>query len=1208
MTSVQDYSLTWSEGLIRRVEVTLRSLHKVLHEWYEQEGYPVTVPLRVLKASESGVDGQTAIAGEDDGETTELDVVSPAGSFHLRTSVHVTPYPDDHYASGIGVDLVLTIPEEVCSEKDLYEGRYLECRAAFLQKVKGWLEKVQVVTQAKASRNSKKQQNEEEEEDDAEEEELSHAVRRLGRMDIVEQPIHRCFGASEKSILCIRFRRSTQAAAAPHPYETVYLNLHFRPAVHTARATGHKVVRKHPLYSYLVLEDYLMPVHLRRLHKFCVAYPSLRRAVVLLKCWAQHVGLHAPSSGHSEGLNGFIIAAMVLHLTEAGILTPGMSEEAAARSVLRQISTGYFRSPPAPVAGSTHRLPAVEEKGEACVLHLQGETINVLFRSSPQYFQMAVETAAAEALADASLPLIEFMQQLPFLPLHLRFGVHLEVTGYPALHPSDAAAGGSSGLQGSSQYVSPAVARARRIRTVAMTAMCSKATDLTVCATGPESVDITIQLVSEAEGRSRLTRGPLIEDTEAVEAFNSFWGVERTSTRQFPDGSIHRCVLWEGVESATATTTQVVQHVLQYALQRHRSDVCVDDDNEDDSPSAAITVQPFLGQLEPFLYEELGEGQWRDAVPVVYKSLRVAWTSLHKMVAELPKRSLPCVITTFDTISPSERMMEAFPVRPSLALLSTSAAAIQSSGKGGDGIPPGLSLSADVEPVYCVLTIDDKGKIPDSVEAIGVMKAAIGAQLAKILESTYAQKPAADEKKKEHQEGSGATSAPAPQLTAFGHPHGVDVVYQGYLFRIFVAHYREVSLMRALQMNTQADLLEQKLFWSVQHTHFLRSVAFGHSTFPTAVRLAKRWVSAMCLYEFVLPEAIELIVAHAYLHERAPPLNAVAGFYRFLEILSTHDWKGQPLVLPSSEAAAATAASAAAGAPVARREDGMTIYSPYAPTDSPFTRSTPRPMVLHRLVALAAQALGLILLSLRRQHQQGLSSVERQLFTTDPSVFDGHIVLESRGLLLHRDRALQPSSSSAGAVVTTDPQSIRRIWQWDELQPEERRAYLRPRIEYNPAAQLVRAVRAALRDKAMVFYDTLGPTVLHFIALTPHAPRSIAVVKELARVACEASRGVLQMSMVAFSSAVMKSAEARRHAAAPITAASSPHRGQQGRKNRAAPARQEASQREEQQEVGRKRGRVNNNAKEDHHHHHNGHCCHHQSAELKKRKKNRASS
>lgn len=1211
-TSVHSYSIAWSDRLIRRVETLLRDVHFAVGELYDKNAYDRRVPLKVLKSA--GAKSEPAHGDED---TPMIDAISPAGSFMLRTTVHRTPFEEDHVDTGIGADIVLTMPNQVCNEVDLQEGRYLSRRQVFVEQVLAHLKRVQEAAARQVQqRNDQNRQGEGQEDEEEDEESAENGknkkkpsaggkatAERLSRMEITMLPIHGCFGCHEKKILRIRFRRRTPkhatsedgttmhstGALSPMYYESPYIDVHFRPAMHSGRVSGTKATRKHPLYSYLVLEDYMMPSYLQKLHQLCVDSPGLRRAIVLLKCWALHMGLHAPSSGHSEGLNGFILSAMVLNLMEEGVVNPGMNEETAARAVLVHISSGAFTR-----ACTLPGVPAMEEKGMVAVMRFQGEALNILFRSSAAFFKLVVEKAAQEALQYPKLA--EVFVQAPFQPLPLRHDVALSIHNCP--RPAGSEEGGvvkkhgkdqddseaeeeergeaslSKGMnRGSSSssgidllphaaaYFSPIVEWSHEVRELALTALQSRAMDVTVWNTDASTLQITVLLTSEADGRRRLTRGPAVEDTKAVEAFNTFWGPEITSTRQFADGAIYRCVLWNFPENIATTTA--TQQVLTYALRKNIQ-------NRSSKSASPLEVSVLLGGLEGFLCERIG-GEWKDASPYTQKPLWDATKDVHHMIAKLPKSAIPCKIVSLDMIAATERLTEVFPVRPHLALTFTtedinpSAQMVEGENMASKTAPRaynGICTTPSIEPIHCVMTIDDRRRIPDDLEAIQLMKAAIGAQLSKALNSAFGKEDRKKDGNEEEENGAEGRRSTEYRVFSSCHPHGVDIAYHGYLFRIYIAHYREVSLLRALQMTPRADMLEQKLFWSVQHAKLLRSIAFGHPTFPTAVRLAKRWLSAMCLYEFIVPEVVELLVANAYLmaHESSvttltnihanttantnrgisAPKTAAGGFIRFIELVATHDWS-TPLVLPTTDEAAEVSGSAtdAEAAKLLRLQQkqqnpqqAMFIATPYAPTDSPFTKATPRQMVLHRLVALAKGAHSVLLRHLRyslsdeRRNKCQDTLTEALLFRTDLSVFDIALPLHPK-TLLHPDRSTQPvflstrshsedTESAAGeegkeealGSIPHTPGGIQRVWQLDELDHKERVMYLSQRIERDPVGQAVRSIRSALRDRAMVFYDALAPSELYVVALT-ESPPTARVCWELARDVCEAGMGAV---------------------------------------------------------------------------------------------------
>eukprot|EP00656_Telonema_subtile_P035308 TRINITY_DN39287_c0_g1_i1.p1 TRINITY_DN39287_c0_g1~~TRINITY_DN39287_c0_g1_i1.p1 ORF type:complete len:311 (+),score=34.78 TRINITY_DN39287_c0_g1_i1:87-935(+) len=237
--------------------------------------------------------------------------------------------------------------------------------------------------------------------------------------------------------------------------------------------------------------------------------------------------------------------------------------------------------------------------------------------------------------------------------------------------------------------------------------------------------------------------------------------------------------------------------------------------------------------------------------------------------------------------------------------------------------------------------------------------------------------------------------------------HSVDFVKDGFLFRVYIAHYREVSLLRALEKRPQADMMERKLFWASQHSSFVGSCYTSvYSAYSLATRLAKRWVGAMLMGEFIGPEVVELMVARGFTG-RNKPRSGGEGFARFLELAATFNWKTEALIVD------ATSRSVTDKMPVWDRAlQGMCIVAPYDDeAKSPFTQVTPRPMIVERLAALAAQAL--------RAFNQGAMMT---LFEVDTKTsFDFTLPL-SNAIQLCPDRCVNKVNH-----LFTKP---RRIWRW----------------------------------------------------------------------------------------------------------------------------------------------------------------------------------
>lgn len=924
---MQCYTVNWTEPLISQTEATLQAVHGVIKTFLKSEAK------------------KHRLVGDAAGS------IEPCGSFLTRTTTYKRPYHvgnvDDTHPCA---DICVTLPVSACSLDDVQEGRYLEKRQVFVSQLSEFLN--------------------------------SNIKNALPQSDVIiltkpfqNDPL-KCF---------LRVSLVSKAEAG------FGVDIHFRPQAVGGRIAADKSIEKHPLYSFLVLEDFFMLDYLKKVHEACLSSQPLLRAIIFLKCWAAHDGLLG--STFPGGFNGFIVTAMIVKLLEEGTITSSLSEENIIRAFWVQLSRSAF---------STDSIP---------MLKIGGLPHNILFRASQEFIQVVAQRSAESALRLKSAAETFHTR---YTPLELRFDVALTLR---SLNPAPITLGHS--LKSTHKKKPLWEENSSAVRNIVARALGARKMQNLLLWLDPSGAGtLLINVASDNEARSTLSVGPTIENTEEVKSFDEFWGPERTSTVQFADGSINRCVKWiferQGAPSAAAACSVMIQH----ALRRHGEAQCV--------------VGILLGPLEDFVHEQVG-GEFVDAVALVSSHLNKCLESMAKMVDHLPASSLPCKMVSFDIVSPSARGCEPFAARPNVALT-----------KSTDSLPVCISTAPNIEPINCVLTIDDKHKIPDTLDAIAMMKGAICAQVSKALQAAN------------------------PSIITMCTSQTIDIVFSGYLFRIYIAHFREVSLLRALQRETEASFVERKLFWTVRHTVFVRTLANNHFSFGLSVRMARRWVSAMYLGEFLLPEAVELLVADAYLCDK-PPTSAQQGFTSFLQLLASFDWKS-PLVLPTVSAAEVSLESRG-------KESAMWILAPYSATASPFTTVTPRLMVLHRLTSLARSCLN-TLNSLVHNSCCGDLEMEQRLlaslFAAQESDFDIVVPL-SQDVKLNPDRQLFLPGSS------TVP---RRFWRSDELPADEFKKYVLQLVELEPVGQCLRVIRARTRDRCMVFADNLGPTNIACVLLS----------------------------------------------------------------------------------------------------------------------------
>lgn len=135
-----------------------------------------------------------------------------------------------------------------------------------------------------------------------------------------------------------------------------------------------------------------------------------------------------------------------------------------------------------------------------------------------------------------------------------------------------------------------------------------------------------------------------------------------------------------------------------------------------------------------------------------------------------------------------------------------------------------------------------------------------------------------------------------------------------------------------------------------QFSSWLGGVAKTNPAWSGGVRLTKRWVSAHLLGDTISDTAVEVIMARIFLNPAefdSAPVSPVAAFYRWLQLVSSHDWNESPLIVsPDMESSEPRS-----------RLPPLSVISPHDPTPSYWTSPGPSWTELQRLVTLAAASL-----------------------------------------------------------------------------------------------------------------------------------------------------------------------------------------------------------------------------------------------------------
>uniref|UniRef100_A0A671QPS5 Nucleolar protein 6 n=1 Tax=Sinocyclocheilus anshuiensis TaxID=1608454 RepID=A0A671QPS5_9TELE len=258
-----------------------------------------------------------------------------------------------------------------------------------------------------------------------------------------------------------------------------------------------------------------------------------------------------------------------------------------------------------------------------------------------------------------------------------------------------------------------------------------------------------------------------------------------------------------------------------------------------------------------------------------------------------------------------------------------------------------------ITPIKVIVHMEGSGKWPSEHMAIRHVKAAFHICLGELL-------------CKQHKYKCHAT------------PTYLDVWKDGLVFRIQVAYHREPQILREsltpegmliYRDNAEAQVLELETL----HKPFLTSTLHGYSTY---INMQNTLSFVLFLLEDIREEAADLLVASLFLHPApfTPPSSPQVGFLRFLHLLSTFDWKNNPLIVNLNGKLTAAEHTDIKNDFVASREalPSMFIVTHNDKKVSVWTTEAPSVQMLQRAVMLAAESLRVLETQLDSDQKQDI--------------------------------------------------------------------------------------------------------------------------------------------------------------------------------------------------------------------------------------------
>ncbi|XP_003800330.1 nucleolar protein 6 isoform X1 [Otolemur garnettii] len=788
-----------------------------------------------------------------------------------------------------------------------------------------------------------------------------------------------------------------------------------------------------PHYNTWVLQDTALESHLQFLSTILSSAPGLKDGVALLKVWLRQRELDKGLGGFT----GFLISMLIAFLVSTRKIHTTMSGYQVLRSVLQFLATTDLTVNGISLClSSDPSLPALADFHQAfpvVFLDSSGHLNLCADVTASTYHQVQHEAQLSMALLDSKAD--DGFQLLLMTPkpmirafdhvFHLRPLSRLQAACHRLKLWAELQDNGGDYVSAALGPLTTLLEQGLGARLHLLAHSRPSVPEWDINQDPPKHKDsgtLSLALLLRSEGlTSVLELGPEADQPKAAD-FRHFWG-SRSELRRFQDGAIREAVVWEAASmfQKRLIPHQVVTHLL--ALHADIPDTCVH------------YVGGLLDALIQGVKETSSTGEEALAATVrCYDDLsRLLWGL----------EGLPLTVSAVQGAHPVLRYTEVFPptpVRPAYSFYEQL--------RERASLLPRLNkpCPAYVEPMTVVCHLEGSGQWPQDAKAVQRVRAAFQLRLAELLMQQHG-------------------------LQCRATATHTDVLKDGFVFRIRVAYQREPQILREMRSpegmislrDTPASLcLERDNRQLPLLTSALHGLQQQHPAFSGVARLAKRWVRAQLLGEGFTDESLDLVAAALFLHPEpfTPPSSPQVGFLRFLFLVSTFDWKNNPLIVNlNNELTVEEQIEIRSGFLVARAQlPVMVIFTPQDRKSSVWTQDGPSAQILQQLVVLAAEALPI--LEKQLMDPRGPGDI-RTVFRPPLDIYDVLIHLSPRHIPRHRQAVDLPHVSFCRGLLS-EPGSLS----------------LMPVLGYDPPQLFLAQLREAFGDLALFFYDQHGGEVI----------------------------------------------------------------------------------------------------------------------------------
>ncbi|XP_059457350.1 uncharacterized protein LOC132187164 [Corylus avellana] len=803
---------------------------------------------------------------------------------------------------------------------------------------------------------------------------------------------------------------------------------------------GGSIPQATPKYNTSILEDMFLEDSAELIKKTFLGWKGLGEASILLKVWARQ----RSSIYVHDCLNGFLISVILAYLANRERINNSMKAMEIFRVTLsfiaRQSKKGkglwdyglYFQQEGQNVIPNEERMPYKETF--PVVICNPSAPYNLAFRVSRSGFMELQDEAALalkciEQCKDGGFEEI-FMTKVDFAA-KFDYCIRLNLKGKNEVHTSGFCLDDECwrlyeqkvhGVlnQGLSN-------RAKLIRVTWRNTLSGGSIENGLSIFDREPLLVGVSVSSLEKAFRVVDIGPNPENKEEALKFRRFWG-DKAELRRFKDGTIAESTVWE---SEQWTKHLILKRIAEYVLLRHLS-------------LSKENIVHIVDQLDFSLLHGVGDpislsGSLLRALEVLSKRLRLI-------------EDIPLKVSSVQPIDPAFRFTSVFPPEP------------HPLANDKDNVPRLHKLMPScTRPLEVMIQLEGSGNWPMDDFAVEKTKTAFLLKIGESLQNTWGMKCTATE-------------------------DDVDIFTSGYVFRLKILHERGLSLVRKEVGSDQVKRVtsvDKKLFFRSQHSSMINGLQGCYPIYVPVVRLAKRWVASHLFSTCLVEEAVELLVAYLFL--KPLPFNApcsrIAGFLRFLRLLSEYDWTFSALVVdinndlgPNDEKEISDNFMLSRKAYEENKQNvstAMFLGTAYDKASEAWTRFSPNVSELKRLVAYARSSANL-LTKLILQDQIDFYKCEC-LFRTPLNNYDA-IILLHMDKLPYPQRLLFTSELNLGKLVARGNGSkfFNPFMLPGDLKGSLEEVKNKLLVNFDPLRCFVGDLEKEFSDTFKVWYDSLG--------------------------------------------------------------------------------------------------------------------------------------